>query len=350
MRSNRIFANRWTLRLLSLVFAIILHIAVSSENNQFTQASRMNNASVNITETISNVPVFVGETDADIFVTGLPESVNVEVTGPRNIINQATTNKVYVVTEDLTGVATGNRTVRLDMKGLPEGVGDYKIIPSHVVVEIGRLEEVTVPVEYEVDEKLVAEGYSISGIDLNPKEVTLTGRSDVIDQFKRAVVRISADQAMSESFTQTYTLQVEDGNGELLDVNSSVSEVTASVNIDHAGKTLNINIVPEGEDTSKFKYQYAFTDVSSVLVDGDAGNLDNISSVDAIVNVEGMDRSGVRTASLQLPDGIEGINYREIPISVTVLSLEENSANSQATAQETSEDDTPESESTENEE
>ena len=60
--------------------------------------------------------------------------------------------------------------------------------------------------------------------------------------------------------------------------------------------------------------------------------------------------SGVRTASLQLPDGIEGINYREIPISVTVLSLEENSANSQVRDQEASEDDTPESESTESEE
>ncbi|WP_051221203.1 CdaR family protein [Eremococcus coleocola] len=324
MKTNKLFDNKWFLRLVSLLFAIFLHVAVSQSNTQFTQANRQSNTSVNVTETISNVPVYVGDIDDDMFVSGLPETVSVELTGPRNIINQATAGDTHAVTEDLTGVNTGKRTVKLIMEGLPEGI-DYRITPSRVMVEIGKLEQKTVKVEYELAKNLIADGYQVDSVAVNPQEVTLTGRSDEIAKVSRAFIRIGANNPVTESFSETYVLQVADADGNLLDVNVDQTDIKADVTISADGKSVPINIVPEGEQTENYTYQYAYADVANVVINGDQSVLDQIASVDAVVDVSDMTQSGIRTAYLQMPEGLDQMSYQHISVTVTLSAINQSS-------------------------
>ena len=71
--------------------------------------------SVDTTETISNVPVKLGKHDDDIFVSQLQETVTVTLTGPKNIVSSLASGNLVVQTEDLTGIETGQQTLKLEI-------------------------------------------------------------------------------------------------------------------------------------------------------------------------------------------------------------------------------------------
>ena len=123
MMKESIFDNIWFVRIISLAFALFLYAFVSSENSdQFQAISNQQFASIETSETISNVPVYLGEHDEDVFVSEMPESVTVKLTGPRNIITQVTVEDFIVQTEDIRGIDTGRQTIRLIAIGLPEEI------------------------------------------------------------------------------------------------------------------------------------------------------------------------------------------------------------------------------------
>ena len=159
--NSRWYDNKWFLRIASLVFAVFLYGMVQASSPSVTSLSNLQQVvSVDTTETISNVPVKLGKHDDDIFVSQLQETVTVTLTGPKNIVSSLASGNLVVQTEDLTGIETGQQTLKLEIPGLPDSV-KYQINPSRVVVQVARRKTVTVPVEYEIEEGTIASGMEV---------------------------------------------------------------------------------------------------------------------------------------------------------------------------------------------
>lgn len=351
-KNDHFFDNKWVVRLVSLLFAIFLYAFVSTENYQYTQAHRVDNTSVNVTETIYNVPVSVGQVDDDVFVSGLPESVNVRITGPRNVIQQFISEEIRVTTEDLSDFSTGYHLVRLVLAGANSTSGiNYSITPSQVRVEIGHLETKEVDVEYEIDPNLVAPGYVVSNVSLNPATITLRGKAETIKKVDRVYIRINGQEQLTESFAGTYSIQVRDVNNNILDVNTSHAEINASVEIRPAGNTVPIEVNAVGEDPSRFAYSYSLTGPAEVSINGDAGALRNVQAVIAHVDVTNLTESATLIGFLQEPAGVHQMSLQEVPVYVEVIPIESASSNvspEEGSSSATSDDSTgTESESTE---
>lgn len=308
----------------SLIIAIFLYLFVASENNalRFQRAANQQFASVNVTETLSNVPVAVGEIDEGQFISGLPESVQVRLTGPRNVINQVIDGNLIVMTEDLKGKSPGNQYIRLVLPDLPSSV-DYQITPSQRYVKISTIKSQSLTVGYELDPELVANGLEVKQVTLAPKQVTLTGDEDVINQISRAYIYITRSERVNESFTDKYQIRVVNQQGEVLDVNADITEVEAQVEIGRPSKKVDLTVVPFGENPNRYRYTYQLQEPSQVEIVGNRASLDIIDQLDLVVDVTGITQSGDVNAEIQLPRGVELVEDLNPTIHVEVEPISE---------------------------
>lgn len=316
MNKTSYLNNKWVLRLIALVFAVFLFIFVTTENRQFMQANRQTNTSVNVTETISNVPVIPKNLAKDKFVSGLKETADVRITGPRNIINQVIADEIYVETEDLSDMDVGAHMVKLVIGGATTKEIDYQITPSWTNIELGQLETVNLPITYELGQDLLEDGYQVTDVEIEPKEVTLTSRADIIQKIDKVEILILSLTPKSESFEEKYTIQVKDREGNLLDVNLSQPEASAQVNIQPQGKRVELRLKAQGQD-DQYNYQFAFTNTSHVVLYGSEEDVKDVDYVTAIIDVSGLTRTGIRTAFVQAPEGVK-VSLSQVPISVMV--------------------------------
>lgn len=332
-----LFENKWAVRLISLVIAIFLYIFVASENNAFVFQSAANQqfASINVTETIDNVPVTVGEIPENTFISGLPESVQVRLTGPRNVINQVLEKEITVQTEDLTDIPSGTQQIQFIISDLPDTV-DYQVTPSRRYVKISQLEEITAEIEYEIDPNAIQDGFNVESVSLNPQEIQLTGDVETIQQIDRVYITITNPQPANRSFSGSYVLQIVNANGEVLDVNSNVSEIEAKVEVVQPQSEVGMHIIPFGEDQAMYTYEYTITTPQSLVIQGSQPNVDTVG---VVADVSGLTESTTITGELQVPEGMTVINGGDVQIEVriTPIASSENEEQSSVETNETSE-------------
>lgn len=322
-RMNRkFFYSKTGIRLISLVIAVFLYVFVANENSiyRFQSASNQQFASVNVTETLSNVPVAVGAIDEDMFISGLPESVQVRLTGPRNVLNQVLERNLIVETEDLTNRDPGQQYIRLIIPDLPSSV-DYQITPSQRYVRLSTIKTIVADVEYEIADDLTSDDYEVKQVEILPTEVELTGDVDIIDQVDRVYINISSQTTQTESFTRTYSLLIEDAEGEILDINSDVSEIEVQVTIGRPEKEVRINIVAFGENTNEYDYEYAINASRPVVVVGSRSTIDSIETLDYVIDVSDLETSSAVQGTLQIPRNMTLKEDVEISVDVNLTPL-----------------------------
>ena len=172
---NKFYNNRIALLILSLFLSILMFVYVKAEQYSENPVSFFQNVSEATTETIYNVPVYIdGNVDA-YYVTGLPDTVSVSLSGPKNLIEQTLeADDFRVITEDLTNLGEGSHYIQLQLENVSEAVS-YEISPSSVNISIDSLQTTEYPVQVEMsNESAVAEGYEITDVSLSQDSETFS--------------------------------------------------------------------------------------------------------------------------------------------------------------------------------
>ncbi|WP_124058348.1 CdaR family protein [Vaginisenegalia massiliensis] len=333
----KLFENIWFVRLFSLIMAIFLFAFVASENHSFQRGSTTDFASINTTETISNVPVYVGQHNEQSFISGLPESVSVKISGPRNLVAQVTADNMQVKTEDLRKKSFGRHTVRLEASGLPEGV-DYSVNPAKVVINIDEKKSLNLPIEYEANPQNLRPGVELGQVTIKPNQVKLSGSKVEMEKVDRVIIQIKLDKNMTRSFTQQYKIQILDRKGRFLNIHSDINEVEANVELNEKGKDIGLNIVPIGEQVSAFRYDY-HPNVQSIHIEGDSRVISGLTVIDLLVDVSQLKASGSVQGKVQIPQGIQSnVPTVEVQVNVTPVKESQTSIESSQTENKVSEE------------
>ncbi|MBG9980786.1 CdaR family protein [Facklamia lactis] len=313
---NRVWENKWAVRLISLLFALVIYSFVTSENYARHAALNSQTAtSVNSTETIEGIPLYLGEHPDDIYVSDIQETVSVKLEGPRNILNQVTRDSFIVQTEEVSEDDLGAATLSLEIEGLPNEVS-YRINPSKVSVSVEQREVVEMPVEYTIDELQVNSDYRVDSITVEPENVKLVGSKAAIDMIDFVGINISSEELVSEPFTKTYRLQILDKEGKLLDVNTDTMDIAAEVEIIQNSKEVPLEITAIGEDNSRASYSYSFANHEQVVLYGSQEVLKSIEAVEVVVDVSQLQKSSKVTGMLNLPSGISSANINQVEINI----------------------------------
>jgi YbbR domain-containing protein len=157
----RVLVEHWPLKLLSLLLAVLLWLAISGEKTS---------------EMGLRVPLELQNVPADLeLVADLVSTVEVRLRASPRIIHRLGPSDVSIQL-DLSGVSEGDHIYHLTDRTIrrPFGVTIVKISPSVLTVKLDRTVDKVVPIRARVEGK-PAEGHELADVVCDPPSVRVTG-------------------------------------------------------------------------------------------------------------------------------------------------------------------------------
>ncbi|WP_088810962.1 MULTISPECIES: YbbR-like domain-containing protein [Listeria] len=321
---DRILNNKWSIRILSLVLAAILFTSVTSENNagdgSFQTASQMD------TETIQNVPVEVYYDKENLYVSGVPDTVTVTLSGPRSIVQNARAQQDFKVYADLRNAKIGEQTVEFQVKDISERL---KVTISPESAKVNVQEKVTkkFSVEAEIGNSVIADGYEAGTPKVDPGKVSITGAKDTIEQIAYVKANVETSSAHKEDFTAKATVSAFDNNLNKLDVEISPEKVDVSVPVEKVGKSVPLKINQTGTPSEDITISSITPETKEVVVEGDADVLAKIDEISVNVNVSNITADTVQEVTIPVPNGAKSVQPQTVEVRIKTVKKSNDDSN-----------------------
>lgn len=317
--NNNLLENVWVVRLISLLVSILLFGYVYSENYGLSTTNRNDAISTLRSETISNLPIQINMDTDRYFISGLPETVMLNISGPESVIVQTLSASDFnIVTEDLDLLGPGRHTVQLRVENLSEEL-TYQIVPSRVNVQIEEKVTVESSVDVRFDTDAVNDAYISKEPILNRESVIITGPASTIARIDRIYVRVPAEGEITSTLKGTYVVQVEDEARNKLNVVVEPQEIEVEIPVEPYEKTVPIRLVQIGTPVSGKKYQLSLARTENVVLTGNQKLLADVDEVVVEVDVSAIRTTAVVTAAV-LPLDLAGTDVapKQVEVNVTV--------------------------------
>ena len=315
--AEKLFQNKWFLRILSVLLATGLFIYVRSTNVGVATTSPNGTTSVVSEAVIQGVPIYSNHNEST-FVSGLPETVSVKVTGPRNIVQRMTRDDVQVVVDNISELSAGQHTVTLVAKGLPESV-TAEVDPPTVTITVDRTVTLEKEIEVVTNAPSLGDAFVLGTPKADPQKVILRGSEAVMARVASVTVSVTVPEGQQENLVlRNQPVQVRDETGELLDVSVNYPEVTVTVPIMAYSTTVPVTYALQGDGASGYDYAITGQSRQTVTVTGSKAILDQLTSVTAVVNLANVTTTQTYPATVQLPQGVSLANAGAVTVTVTV--------------------------------
>ena len=278
---SKFFDNKQTNVIISVIIAVVSWLMVSLYIN--TEDSRV----------IQNVPVKLDYSATAYQSIGLSivdetdYKVSVEVTGPRSVIGGLTGEDITVYPQ-LSGVTEAGRYDLVLVATKSDALLDYQILnggisPKTLSVRFDMVKSKKFVVEVDTTGVKPAEGYLMDKAFANPGEITLSGPESEISKISRVVAQVDlTDDELSESKLTTGKLSLFDRDdnpigSSLIKYDNENIEVTIPI-LKKATLPIKLDFsgVPEGLDTSIFKYTLS---VDEINIAGPGSKIDEMKEL-----------------------------------------------------------------------
>jgi YbbR domain-containing protein len=180
--SSRFFQNNLTLKIISVIIAIILWLYAVSELNP------------EVTKNISDIPVTVMNEDAlnglQLTLAEKPaDSITIRIRGLVNDIRKVNTANLKAVLDLKTVDWTGTRQVELNIEGLlPREVKLDKI--PEISLTVDKVISKTVPVTVDRTGS-GAKGYFVHPESVEPQTIGIYGAQSLVDSIVKGIVQVN---------------------------------------------------------------------------------------------------------------------------------------------------------------
>jgi len=317
--NNNLLENVWIVRLISLLVSILLFGYVYSENYGLSTTNRNDAISTLRSETISNLPIQINMDTDRYFISGLPETVMLNISGPESVIVQTLSASDFnIVTEDLDLLGPGRHTVQLRVENLSEEL-TYQIVPSRVNVQIEEKVTIESSVEVRFDTNAVNDAYISKEPILNRESVIITGPASTVERIDRIYVRVPSENEITSTLKDTYVVQVEDEARNKLNVVVEPQEIEVEIPVEPYEKTVPIRLVQTGTPVSGKKYQLSLARTENVVLTGNQKLLADVDEVVVEVDVSAIRSTvAVTAAVLQLDLAGTDVVPKQVEVNVTV--------------------------------
>lgn len=324
---DRILNNKWSIRIIALLLAAILFTSVNASNNSATSLSTTASSD---TEVIENVPVKVYYDKTNLYISGVPETVTVTISGPRSIVQSAKAQQDFTVYADLRNASIGTQEVKLQVKDISDRIR-VKVDPVSVNVNVQEKVTKKFSVDVELSKSVIADGYQAGTPVVDPKKVSITGAKDTIEQIAYVKATLESDGKHKSEFTDKATVSVFDSNLNKLDVEVSPQEVEVTVPVEKVGKSVPIKINQEGTPESDIEISSITPDKSEVVVVGDDTVLDKIKEIEIPMDVTKIKADTVKEVTVPVPTGAKSVQPTTIEVKIKTIKKSEASGDTNST-------------------
>ncbi|HHU48695.1 MAG: YbbR-like domain-containing protein [Caldicoprobacterales bacterium] len=278
--NSRLLKNNLSLKIISVIVAIILWLYAVSELNPET------------TKSINDIPVeIINEeilNERNLTLAEDPaSSITVRIRGLANDIRKVNISNLKAVL-DLGDIDwTGTQQVALDIEGLlPREVKLDKI--PEISVTIDKVTSKLIPVVVELTGQS-EQGYHVHEPTVEPSTITVYGAQSLVESVVQGVVQLNLDKAVS-TIDQSLLIKLVDAEGRTVEskyLNMRQSSALVTIPI-YPVKTMAVKANVIGEPANGFVVDSISMDIEQIAVNGYASVIEKISSLSTEpINIQG---------------------------------------------------------------
>ncbi|MBC1435824.1 YbbR-like domain-containing protein [Listeria rocourtiae] len=309
---DRILTNKWSVRIISLIFAAILFTSVTA-----TSPSVTNVTDGVYVDVINNVPVEVYYDKDNMNVSGVPDTVDVTISGPKGLVQLAKTQPNVIAYIDLTNAKIGTQSVKIKVKGLSDRL---KATVNPPTAKVALAEKVTkkYAVEVELNKSVIADGYEAGTSKTDPRRVAITASQEILDQIAYVKATVSDEKDQKSDFTTRATISAFDANLNKLDVEINPGEVEVAVPVSKIGKTVPLRFQQSGNPADK---TVTITSITSedekVTVIAPESVTSKIEQITIPIDVTQITTDKTLEVSVPVPTGATSITPTSVKVKIT---------------------------------
>jgi YbbR domain-containing protein len=316
---DKLLNSSWFVKIIAFLLALMMYTIVTMETQEEEANRSLFSKMYTESETIQDVQIKPYFDEDKYVLTDLPSSVDLTLTGSSRLITKATkVDKEFEVYIDLTNMKPGNKRVKLQVQGLPDGV-KAKVKPEYVDVILHNkvTKEMNVNVDLKNTKKL-PEGFTAGDVEFSPRTVKVTGAEGMINQISFITGFVDVGEA-DESIQTKVPLRAYNQQGDLIDVKINPSVVEVSVPIQKPKKTVPISIGTTGELEEGLSLQSITSDPDELTLTGTTTSLDKFESFKEIsIDLSKIKKDTALTVDVPVPNGIDAVSVKEVTVNVDV--------------------------------
>ena len=306
---DKIIFNRRFSKLTALVLAIIIYFVVN-----FNSLTSVYTSKLKYSRTMKDVPV-TAKYNSDTFeLSGLPSTVDVEISGDASNVTNAITSG-GVITADLEGMTEGIHEVRLKGEGFGANV-DIISDPTNVMLTLKKKTTQQFDLSYDfINQASLESIYSVGTPEFEYAKVNVRASRDTLDSiaFVKALIDVGGQNA---DFEQDARLIAYDSEGKPVNADIVPDTVHVKVPVTSPSKTVPINIQVSGEVAEGKAIDSITTDQQTVTIYGPENVLNEIENVVVTLNAATITKDSTILRPVTLPAGVNSSNINQITMSI----------------------------------
>lgn len=308
---DKFMDSPWSLRLIALFLAIMLFFTVKAED----QTSR--NTANDVVALIQDVPVEVYYDTENLVVTGVPEMVNLTIEGPANIVQTTKVLKDFTLKLDLQNLTLGEHTVRIQAENLSDKL-DVRLDPATVHVNIEEKVTQSFRVDPEMNTRLLAEGYEVKNIEVQPATISVTGAKSIVEAISFVKVSVTGDNNLNKSFEQKARVRILDRDLNKMSVLLDPEEVTVKVDVQEYSREVPVKLIRKGKAADELTIESLTPVDELVRVYGAKSAVEAINEIPVEVDLSKVSKSGKFEVDAKKPEGVSKVTPNKIKVQVKV--------------------------------
>lgn len=234
------FSRKWVLRLVALILAIFLFVYVNGSKNGFlrqnTRDSNRNSALMSNKTVKIRMPLNITIDNEKYVVTGYPQDVKVQVSGPSALVTTTSNTQNFRVYADLNNLGPGKHRVPIKTSGLNSELHAVTT-PRYIKVNIQPRKTINMRVSVRLSTHDLDNGYNIGRPHLDTEVVQVTGSKEEVNRVSRVVAFVAIPNDAKGDLTRQVTLQAIDKNGQTLNVVIMPKTTNVTIPIGHGGSS-----------------------------------------------------------------------------------------------------------------
>ena len=306
----------WFIRIFSLLLALMVYVSVNIETK--SNSTSRNTVGQTGVETVADVPVVAYYDQENLVVSGIPQSVNVMLEGPKSIVTPTKLQRDFEVYVDLSKLPIGTHTVPLQYRNISEKLR-VTIDPATITVTIDERvsKDFSVEVDF-INKSQIADGYSPEQPIVKPDIVKVTGAKTLID--KVALVKARVDlEGVDETIERESKVTVYDKEGNVLPLDVEPSIVDITVPIKSPSKTVPFKTERKGKLREGLGIVKIEAIPSEVTIFGPKEKIEDIEFISGIeVDLSDITSNTILQVDVPIPKGVKAVDPAKITILIEV--------------------------------
>ncbi|PYZ95574.1 hypothetical protein CR205_18780 [Alteribacter lacisalsi] len=312
------FNNKWFIRAVSLFIAVMLYMMVSIDNINNQQPGAGIPGITDGERVLEDVELTILYDEDRYVVTEAPETVQVSLRGPQNLLMLQIARPQYEVFVDLREEGAGEHYERVQYSGFQSDLS-VAVEPSTVRVALQELQTSSFPVQVELlNEDELEAGYAAGTPTVTPSSVDVTGAEGMINQIAtaRAFIDLSGE---SETIEESVEVLLYDESGDEIEITPDPPAVDVTVPITSPNKEVPVRIDREGELSNGSAVTSVQANPNTVTIYGPPDVLDDINFVTGLsIDLSEINESTTLELEVPLPEGVERVEPETIEVDVVV--------------------------------